>query len=288
MQAFIYVLIIVSTATQSVLGRLFSKKSSQSTAFNALKSCSALVLFSFVAVFNFTFHIPTIIFGALYGVSLCVSMYAGYQAICRGPMALSSMLVSFSVIIPLVWGVTVGNETLKIIQYFAIAFLFCAFIITNLDKIVAKKQTKKDGTNYGVWLLFVAITFISNGVCSILQKQHQTFYPGMYSKEFMVFAMLFCLVVFSIFAFVKIPYKKFRSIKGKWLGLFAGVANSVANFLTLWLAGQENASVLFPMISAGTILASLLCGRLIFKEKLKINHYFALVFGISAVVLLKL
>ena len=288
MQVLIYLLIILSSATQSIFGRFFSKKSSQSTAFNALKSCSALVLFSTIAIFNFTFHLPTVFFGVLYGVSLCVSMYAGYQAICRGPMALSSMLVSFSVIIPLVWGVTVGNETLKTIQYFAIVFLFCAFVVTNLDKIVVKKSNKTDGTNYGVWLLFVALTFISNGVCSILQKQHQTFYPAMYSKEFMVFAMLFCLIVFSIICLIKVPFKEFKLIKGKWFGVISGIANGVANFLTLWLAGQENASVLFPMISAGTILASLLCGKFIFKERLKINHYFALVLGISSVVLLKL
>ncbi len=32
----------------------------------------------------------------------------------------------------------------------------------------------------------------------------------------------------------------------------------------------ENASVLFPAISAVTILVTLLCGALLFKEKLKI------------------
>ena len=60
------------------------------------------------------------------------------------------------------------------------------------------------------------------------------------------------------------------------------------NFFTLVLAGMENASVLFPAISAGTILASLLCGKFIFKESLRLNHYLALGLGILAVVLLKL
>ena len=68
----------------------------------------------------------------------------------------------------------------------------------------------------------------------------------------------------------------------------SGLANGLANFLTLVLAGLENASVLFPIISAGTILAALICGRVVFKEKLKANHYAALVSGIIAVVLMKL
>ena len=67
--------------------------------------------------------------------------------------------------------------------------------------------------------------------------------------------------------------------------VLSGLENVIANFLTLVLAGMENASVLFPIISAGTILASLNCGRLLFKEKLRINHYVALAAGIVAVIL---
>ena len=44
--------------------------------------------------------------------------------------------------------------------------------------------------------------------------------------------------------------------------VLSGLANGIANFLTLVLAGMENASVLFPIISVGTILVSLHCGRL--------------------------
>ena len=67
-----------------------------------------------------------------------------------------------------------------------------------------------------------------------------------------------------------------------------GIANGLANFLTLTLAGLENASILFPIVSAGTLLGSLICGKLVFKEKLKANHYLALASGILAVIFLKL
>ena len=281
----VYVLIILASVTQSATTKLFNQNCSHSAVFNAIKSCIALIMFALIAAFDFTFHLPTVLFGVLYGASLCISMYAGYQALCRGPMALTSMLVSFSIIIPLIWGITVGNETLKNIQYPALALLFLAIILTNADKIKAKKTTQ---TNYCLWLVFVGITFACNGICSILQKQHQTLYPEAYSREFMLFAMLLCSVVFSISAFRKISAKELKEIKGKWCGVLSGLANGIANFLTLVLAGMENASVLFPIISAGTLVAALLCGKLFFKEKLKINHYVALAAGIVAVVLLKL
>ena len=63
-------------------------------------------------------------------------------------------------------------------------------------------------------------------------------------------------------ALSKVSMSEIRAIKVKRYGVLSGLANAAANFLTLILAGFENASVLFPIISAGTILASLLCGRL--------------------------
>ena len=137
-----YILIILASVTQSATTKLFNQNCSNSAVFNAMKSCTALILFALIAAFGFAFHLPTVLFGVLYGAGLCISMYAGYQALCRGPMALTSMLVSFSVVIPLIWGITVGNEALKSLQYPALILLFLAIILTNADKIKAKKTTQ--------------------------------------------------------------------------------------------------------------------------------------------------
>lgn len=281
----IYILIVLATVTQSAFTKAFNRQSSHSGVFNALKASSALLMFALMAIPGFTFHLPTVLLGMAYGAGLCLSMYAGYKALCLGPMALTSMLVSFSVIIPLIWGLTFGNEKLSILQGIAFALLLFALISTNADKLRAGSIK---GTNYGLWLMFVGITFLCNGACSILQKQHQTLYPEAYGREFMFFAMLLCSVIFISVTLARIPFKDIKATKGKLFGIFSGLSNGIANFLTLTLAGFENASILFPIISAGTILAALLCGRLVFKEKLKMNHYVALAAGIVSIVLLKL
>lgn len=281
----IYAFIVLSSVTQSVTTKLFNQKLSCSAVFNAIKSLTSLVLFALISLFGFTFHLETMFFGVAYGACLCVSMYTGYQALCRGPMALTSMLVAFSVIIPLIWGITAGNEVLKTIQYPGIVLLFIVIALINADKIKAKKTQQ---TKYGLWFMFVGITFVCNGVCSILQKQHQTLYLKLYNTEFMLFSALLCSLVFFIVALKKFSIKDIKTVRGKSYGVLSGLANGTANYLTLILAGMENASVLFPIISAGTILACVFCGRVLFKEKLKANHYVALVLGIVAVVLLKL
>ena len=280
----VYLLIIFSAVTQSAATKLFHRYCPHSAVFNAIKSLSALVFFALIAAFGFSFHAPTLLFGLLYGGALCFSMYAGYKALCLGPMALTSMLISFSVMLPLLWGITVGNERVSTLQCVALACLPIAIVLTNLRRPSAADTPSGSAR----WLVFVGITFLCNGVCSILQKQHQTLYPQAQTREFMLYAMLLAAAVFSAAALRKLSPRRLWEARGKAFGVLSGVANGLANLLTLLLASMENASVLFPIISLGTILASLLCGKLFFRERLRVNHYLALAVGGAAVVLLKL
>lgn len=282
----VYFCIILSSAIQSSSVKQYNRKNSGSSPFyfNAFKALSAFAAFAAASFFGFTLHMPTVLYGVFYGLALCLSMHAGYRALCLGPMALTSMLVSFSLIIPLIWSISFGDEVIGLIQLVAIVCLFVSMVAVNIDKI---RKSSAGETNYGLWLTFVALTFISNGVCSILQKEHQRAFPGQFNKEFMFFSMLVCTVIYLGASIIKSP-KGLGRMEGKGYAVVSGITNALSGFLTLALAGFENASVLFPIISAGTIMASLLCGRFIFKEKLKINHYIAILFGTAAVVLLKL
>ena len=219
-----------------------------------------------------------------YGVFLSTAMYTGYRALCTGPMALTSMMISFSVIFPVLWGILVRKEPVSILQHIAFLLLSAALILVNANKF--RQKTRQD-LQYKKWFLFAALTCLCNGICSILQKEHQTAFPSLYSREFMTAAMGICTLIFLISAMRRVSLQDFRQTTGKWYAVLAGITNSTANFLTLVLAGLENASVLFPMISAGTIFAALLWGVFAFKEHPKFNHYTALAFGIVSIVLLK-
>jgi drug/metabolite transporter (DMT)-like permease len=285
MQFLIYFLIVACAGTQSAMTKLYGKKGESPAVFNALKATSALVLFALMAIINFRFHLPTVLFGLGYGACLCLSMHAGYKALCLGPMALTSMLASFSIVIPLLFGIAVWNEKINLMKGIALVLLVFAILMTNADKL--KKGAKFEG-HYALWLIFIALTFLCNGFGSVIQKQYQNLYPDAHNREFMLFAMLLCSVVFTAIALTKAKPKEILATKGKRFGLISGITNGLVSFFTLVLAGLENATVLFPIISAGTIMAALFCGRFVFKEKLKAHHYLALASGILAVILLKL
>lgn len=282
MALLVYLGIVAASVTQLVANKRFGKLGGSAPAFNALKALSAFVLMGIMSLPQMTLHGPTILYGGLYGVALCLSMYGGYQAMCIGPMALTSMIASFSVVIPLLWGIVVRGEPFHALKVAAFACLAAAMVLANVRRSGGREQF----TDRRAWMAFLGLTCLCNGVCSVLQKEHQSLWPGQYSGEFMLTAMLLCSAVYL--AALRLPLRELLRLPGTGYGVLAGVCNGLANFWTLTLAGVEHASVLFPMISAGTIFGSLCCGRVIFREKLRTGQYLALAFGVAAVILLKL
>lgn len=288
---FLYIGIILFSVTQSATTKFFTKTNDNASVFNVLKSLAAFLLFGILSLLSgFNSHIPTMVYGALYGLLLSLSMYSGYKALASGPMSLTSLIVSFSIVIPLFYGIIFRGEALSPINIIGLVFLVIAIVFTNINK----PQTVQSAKGSGKWAFFVLMTFLTNGFCSILQTAHQTAYKSQYRTEFMLFAMLTTTIIFLAVSLInKISSKQTNSskkttVKEKLYATASGVANAFAGYFTICLAGFENASILFPTISAGTILCTLLFGVTVLKEKLKYNHYIAVVGGIAAVVLLKL
>lgn len=279
---FMYICIVVFTVMQSTAVKLYNRSNDNVIPFNTVKASAAFLLFAFMSIAGFKLHTGTVVYGSLYGLLSCISMYAGYKALSIGPMALTSLIVSFSIVIPLLSGVIYFDEHLNTLNVIGFIFLIIALVFVNL------KKTQMPNGNKGSlkWTLFVATTFLANGFCSVLQKAHQIRYKSMYCSEFMLHAMLICSLIFIIIT-AKNSFKNIKLNEIKY-GTLSGVSNAIAGYLTIKLAGFENASILFPAISAGTILCTLIIGVAFFKEKLRYNHFIAIFAGIAAVVFLKL
>lgn len=120
-------------------------------------------------------------------------LYAGIFAICylcaiifialaiqSGPLSLSSLLQSLSLIIPTVYGLIVLQEKLSMLGWIGIICLLISVITTNIYK-KGNKPTK-------CWFVFILLACFGNGLCSVVQKAHQIAYGDMFSTLFMSFA----------------------------------------------------------------------------------------------------
>lgn len=278
----LYFLSVAASTAQSALGKSLKEKDDK-TAFNLSKMTAAAVIFTLAAVVSFSFHRPTAVYGSCYGVFLFISMVCGLAALTCGPMALTSMIVSFSLMIPTLYGIFVLREPVTAFGVLGLVFICFSFVLVN-------RKPDRNSRISGKWLAFTLVTMLSNGICSLIQKLHQSAYAGLYRAEFMMFASLVSLALFLGVYLAKLPGKKRERQRASVYvkGLLAGGTNGCANFLSLYLAATQPATVLFPVLSVCTALASLAAGRWLFGEKLRNSQLCGFALGVLSLILVKL
>ena len=160
----IYIAIVALSCVQSASVKLYNKNNGSSAVFNFLKTVAALVIFVLMALKGFELHIPTVYYSVGFSLFLSVSMYCGYKALCLGPMSITSLLVSFSLVIPSIYGIAFCDEEMTFVKVIGFVLLFTALVLFNI------KKTEEDRKTSGKWLFYVAMTFLTNGGCSVIQK----------------------------------------------------------------------------------------------------------------------
>ncbi len=278
MTILLYILNVFCSSGQSVLSKHYASKGGSSSSYNINKSVAGIFTLLILGIFSgLSFHFPSILYGALYGIFLFTSMHTGFTALSIGPMALTSILASFSLIIPFIFGITVWGESLSLIGFIGMLFLTSSIFLLNF---------KKEGGFSFRWAFYAFATLAANGICSLIQKYHQLYFPQQYRTEFMLSAFITVFVIFSAITLTKAESR--AKFKLSVSGLLSGFMNCAADYIVLYLAATEKASVLFPMVSVCKVLSIWLLGRIMFKEKLKLTQSFGLLAGILAIVLLNL
>lgn len=246
--------------------------------FNVMKVGAAFAVFTLIFIWKMKFHLPTFLYAGIYGASQFFSTLFGFLALASGSLALTSTIVSYSVIIPCIFGVAFLGERVGIIN--GVGFILLLLSIFLLKKPSDGKKFSKE------WLTYVAITFGCNGISSIVQKLHQTAYPGKFQGEFMIFSMFVSLLLF-VFVWAVVKKDSGDGVCHAKYALPAGVLMGFNNYLTLALASKLNASVLFPTVSVFQTVFNLLFSKIFFKEMLNVRQIIGILLGVASVILIK-
>ena len=253
-------------------------KASGNLSFNAIKVSGAFILFLILNIMNLSSHAPTYIYGLVYGILLFVSTMCGYFALKSGPMALTSLIVSYSLVIPCVYGVVFLGEAVSVKRVAGFALLVISLFLL---------RKKSEGKSFNkMWFLFVILTFFSNGLASVCQKMHQTEFPGLFCGEFTVVSFGVCAVLFLCLKIVR-KEKPDTCGVGLWCALPAGMLMGLNNFLTLTLASKLDSAVLFPMLTIFSIIFNVSVSKLFFKDDFSKAQMLGIVFGVCSVLLIK-
>lgn len=274
MSFWLYLLNTACYAGQSGIGKQYAIKGGNPAVFNFSKTAAAALFFGIWCLLSGKgLHLPSLPWALAGGVCLAVSTHAGLMALSCGPMALTSILASMSLVIPFLWGVVLWQEQITILSLSGLLLLIVCILL-----ICYKKQ----GAVSKKWLLYSLTTTVCNGLFSVIQKYHQLQFPGQFQTDLTFLTMAVVTVLF-------LPgFLHNRQITPSAGGAFSGILNGLANFTVLLLASWQNASALFPVIAAGNVTAAWLTGAVIFRERIRPIQLLGLGAGIAGVILMQI
>ena len=283
MQTVLLLSIILGMLLQSVAKKAFNKCSGDKGAylFTAISVLAAAAFFAIIGKKPFRFDAAWLPYSLGFALSYGVASIGSFLAIQYGSLSLTSLATSYSLIIPTLYGLMFLGEPGSSYLYIGIVLLLVSLLLINTKKGDMKISLK--------WAIFAFLGFLGNGVCSTVQKVQQTVFDGAAKNEFMIVALLVVAVILFLMSLGS-EKESWKPCVKKGIGwmLLCGIANGAVNLFVMVLSASMPASVMFPLISAGGILATALVAKLIFQEKLTVKQYVGMLLGIGAVIFLNL
>lgn len=274
---------VLGISAQNVIKKIYNGKAQGRGVliFGGVSVLSACLFFLFASGFKLHFDAGILPYAFGFAASYGTAIVTGVLAIRWGALSLSSLITSFSLIIPTFYGLIFLDESAGVLFWIGFSSLLVSLFLINSKKGEVKITLR--------WGIAVSLAFFGNGICSAVQNAQQRNFAGEYKNELMIVALCtVALVLFVSAAFAEraeiVPCLK----HGGYLMVLCGLANGAVNLFVMLLATRMNASLMFPIISGGGIVLTWAVSRFIYKEKLSVPQNLALVFGILAVVLMNL
>lgn len=282
MNALGLILVILGVSGQNAARKAYSQKTNGGGVylFGAVSVFAAAMFFLFTSG-KMHWDVRVIPYAIGFATFYSMAVVFGTFAVTCGPLSITALISSYSLILPTVFGLLFLQERIRFGLFPGLCLLFVSLFLIN--------RKNENITITPKWVLFVSLAFLGNGGCSIVQKLQQSAFDGAYKNEFMLLALSVVLVVLAVAALLKERDQFCACAKSLWwLGSSCGIMNGVVNLLVMLLSGKLSASFMFPVISAGGIVATFVISTLFYREKLTKIQVVGFAFGAASVVLLNL
>lgn len=238
----------------------------------------ALVLFLFALGTPFALSPVTLILAALYGTFLVFAQWNYTVALKNGKTGICSTVYSLGFILPTVFGAIFYKESLSLFDMIGLIVVLFAIAVSG----TRNKNQASSGNSYFLPLI---IAMLCSGGLGVLQKIQQN---SPYANEKVLFTLL-SFVLAAIISFLRCLFTKNRSaiIDKKILSAtWVGAAFACCNLLNVILAGRLDSVLFYPILNIGTILVSIICGMIFFKEHFTKKDFLIFLLGITAILLI--
>lgn len=197
----------------------------------------------------------------------------------KAGVAITAVFSKMSVVIPVIAGIFLYNESINLLKILGIISTFAAFIL-----IFYKKEKSKI-----IWaLIFLPIIiFFANGLIDTSLKYIEF---NLINDDYTLFLTMIFLIAFIMSFIISIVIylrtKKPFSIQTLIGGSILGLLNYATTYFMLMAMNQFQSNVLFPVQNVGIVMMSALFGLVLFREKLSKTNWIGILLSILAILLI--
>ena len=241
----------------------------------------ALIL---VPVFGFKATFSGIIAGFLVGVFNLVYQMGYIFAFSCGPVSLTTMIATTSMIVPIMVSAAAYGEPLTPNRIVGIVVTFTALYFTT-------EKSEKNSVHLK-WILYTAVAFVGNCCTSLTQKIYTKSFAGDGTSSFVAihfaFTALLSLAVYGLL-FYKDKRCTYRISKAVvWPAATIGFVLAGFHLVYTYALSVIDATLLLPLYNGGYTLLVTLGSTILMKEKLSKRQLISIMLGITAIILMSI
>ncbi len=240
--------------------------------FNIFVYAVCILIFGILTL-NGSLSLYTVLLGVLFGVVTALSNLYKMLALSKGPMHITLLITTSSMIIPTLSGVFFG-EKFSLFKLLLVLILIY-FIYLSIGK-------SKEGKINKSWGIYCLLTFILMGSIGIIQKIHQTSSHKSEISGFLFVSFFISLIISGLRVKDRKNYKDKKNLIP--LAMICGVCTFTMNFLNLKLSGLLPSQLFFPLINGSAIVLSSVMSAVLFKERLSKRQTVGLIGGILSLI----
>ncbi len=269
-----YILLVIAAvllAANFVINNIYQKKQGvsmeSSLRFNLWLGFFTAVIFFACSGFRCEANFFSVFMAVLTTLFSIAYTFIGFVVMKRGEMSLYTLfLMAGGMVVPYVWGVLFLNEPFLKVQLLGLMLIISALFINNIG---SKKVNGKT-------IALLLPVFLLNGFVSVVSKLHQINPAAVSSNDFVTLTGTIKFIVCGVLLIPIVRSSKENlvdeNVKEKkkfifFLIIVSAVISGVAYLLQLVGAKNVNATVLYPFITGGTVVFTIIFDWICFKNK---------------------
>ncbi len=266
--------VLVQDIVFNIAGKEKLKSGGSVYAFNCIMFAVCTLVFTALSIGSGV-SLYSVIMGIIFGITGVFMYSCRIKAFAEGPMHITALIITASMIIPALSGVFLYGEKLSVMKVLSMALLISFIALGAKSGENGKKVNLK-------WIIACVVSFFAQGAIGVMQKIHQS---SVHKDE--LFPFLACSFavsfIYSAFAAKKGETQKFDKATVIF-ALVCGVCTFTMNYLNLKLSGIIPSQIFFPVVNGGPVILTSLCSVIIFKEKLTVRQTVGMVGGLLSLI----